>query len=132
MTLKNFPYDMSITVIVLMAATAAMLISHPSGYVVTMLTLVGIYAIALKGLDFVTGYTGELSVGHAALFGIGAYTAGWISLHWGVNFFLAVPANNGSRNFIANGITENSGMAGTLAHGYFYPFYDVFFCSSIV
>ena len=88
----NLPWDLALTVLVLLAAAAAPLL-HPSGYVLTMLCLIGIYAIALKGLDFVTGYTGELSVGHAALFGLGAYTAGWLNLHMGMNFVLAVPAS---------------------------------------
>jgi branched-chain amino acid transport system permease protein len=35
-----------------------------------------IYAIVLFGLDIVVGYTGQVSLGHAGLFGIGAYTAG--------------------------------------------------------
>ena len=35
-----------------------------------------IYAILLFGLDIVVGYTGQVSLGHAGLFGIGAYTAG--------------------------------------------------------
>ena len=35
-----------------------------------------IYAILLFGLDIVVGYTGQVSLGHAGLFGIGAYSAG--------------------------------------------------------
>jgi ABC-type branched-subunit amino acid transport system ATPase component/ABC-type branched-subunit amino acid transport system permease subunit len=92
MKARNFPYDMVVTIAVLLGAGLAMLLLHPSGYVVTMLCLIGIYAIALKGLDFVTGYTGELSVGHAALFGLGAYTAGWLSLNAHLPFLAAIPA----------------------------------------
>jgi ABC-type branched-subunit amino acid transport system permease subunit len=92
MKARNFPYDMVLTIAVLLGAGLAMLLLHPSGYVVTMLCLIGIYAIALKGLDFVTGYTGELSVGHAALFGLGAYTAGWLSLNAHLPFLAAIPA----------------------------------------
>ena len=36
--------------------------------------------ILLLGLDIVFGYTGEVSIGHAALLGIGAYTAGVLKL----------------------------------------------------
>ena len=35
-----------------------------------------VYAIVVAGLDLVVGYNGDVSVGHAGLFGIGAYTAG--------------------------------------------------------
>ena len=92
MNFKNLPWDISLTVLVLLLALVAPLL-HPSGYVLTMLCLIGIYAIALKGLDFVTGYTGELSVGHAALFGLGAYSAGWLNLHLGMHVVLAVPVS---------------------------------------
>ena len=91
MNLKNFPYDISITVVVLALAAVALPLLHPSGYVITVLSLIGMYAIALKGLDFVTGYTGEVSVGHAALFGVGAYAAGWMNLHAGLPLALAFP-----------------------------------------
>ena len=39
------------------------------------------YAIAVLGLDLVLGYAGSVSLGHAAFFGIGAYTAGLLSVH---------------------------------------------------
>ena len=42
-----------------------------------------IYAILLFGLDIVVGYTGQVSLGHAGLFGIGAYTAGVLFIKLG-------------------------------------------------
>jgi ABC-type branched-subunit amino acid transport system ATPase component/ABC-type branched-subunit amino acid transport system permease subunit len=45
-------------------------------YAAQTILLGAIYVIAILGLDFVVGYAGALSIGHAALFGIGAYTAG--------------------------------------------------------
>lgn len=92
---KNFPFDISITIGALALATLALPLLQPSGYVVTVLSLIGMYAIALKGLDFVTGYTGEVSVGHAALFGLGAYAAGWMNLHAGLPLALALPLSVG-------------------------------------
>ncbi len=96
MKTKNFPFDLSITLFALAAAAVALPLLHPSGYVVTVLSLIGMYAIALKGLDFVTGYTGEVSVGHAALFGVGAYAAGWANLHLGLPLLLALPLSVGA------------------------------------
>jgi ABC-type branched-subunit amino acid transport system ATPase component/ABC-type branched-subunit amino acid transport system permease subunit len=96
MNLKNFPYDTGITMAVLALAAVALPLMHPSGYVVTVLSLIGMYAIALKGLDFVTGYAGEVSVGHAALFGLGAYAAGWMNLHAGLPLSLAFPLSVGA------------------------------------
>ena len=92
---KNFPYDISLTVLMLSLGALALPLLHPSGYVVTVLSLIGVYAIALKGLDLVTGYAGEISVGHAALFGLGAYSAGWIALHTGLPLALAFPLSIG-------------------------------------
>ncbi len=55
-----------------------------SGYVVTVLITIGIYIILALSLNIVTGYAGQISLGHAAFMGIGAYTsallytkAGW-------------------------------------------------------
>jgi len=45
-------------------------------YYLHLLETIAIYAILLFGLDIVVGYTGQVSLGHAGLFGIGAYTAG--------------------------------------------------------
>lgn len=42
----------------------------------TQLTRVAIYAIAIAGLNVATGYTGLVSVGHSAFFGLGAFTTG--------------------------------------------------------
>jgi len=47
-----------------------------SPYYLHLLVVIAIYSVLLLGLDIVFGYTGEVSIGHAALFGVGAYTAG--------------------------------------------------------
>jgi branched-chain amino acid transport system permease protein len=43
---------------------------------VGQVTLAMIYATAIVGLNLATGYTGQLSIGHSAFFGLGAYTTG--------------------------------------------------------
>lgn len=65
------------------------LISSP--YYLHLIVTIAIFAILLLGLDIVFGYTGEVSIGHAALFGIGAYTAGvlYTKLSWGL--WVALP-----------------------------------------
>jgi branched-chain amino acid transport system permease protein len=65
----------------------------PNPYYIHLMVVIGIYAILLLGLDIVVGYVGEVSLGHAALFGIGAYTAGVLNFQLGVPFLLAVPAS---------------------------------------
>ena len=62
----------------LVAAIAIVLIlpfAVTSPYYLHLLQTIAIYSIVALGLDIVFGYTGEVSIGHAALFGIGAYTA---------------------------------------------------------
>jgi len=50
-------------------------------YYLDLLTTIAIYAILVLGLDIVFGYTGEVSLGHSALFGVGAYAAGCLVHH---------------------------------------------------
>ena len=45
------------------------------GYLVTVLTTIGIYVILALSLNLITGYAGQISLGHAAFMGIGAYTS---------------------------------------------------------
>ena len=62
-------------------------------YYIHLVETIMIYAILLFGLDIVVGYTGQVSLGHAGLFGIGAYTAGVLFLKVGAPFWLIVPAS---------------------------------------
>lgn len=62
-----------------------------SSFYLPLITTIVIYAILVLGLDIVFGYTGEVSIGHAALFGVGAYSAGLMSLHFGLGFWWALP-----------------------------------------
>ncbi|HEY7649860.1 MAG TPA: branched-chain amino acid ABC transporter permease [Methylomirabilota bacterium] len=62
-----------------------------SGFRVFQFTQVGIYAIALLGLNILTGYNGQISLGHGAFYAIGAYTAAILMDGWGVRFAWTVP-----------------------------------------
>jgi ABC-type branched-subunit amino acid transport system ATPase component/ABC-type branched-subunit amino acid transport system permease subunit len=80
--------------LVLAIAAAALLPTlWPNPYYIHLMVVIGIYAILLLGLDIVVGYVGEVSLGHAALFGIGSYTAGVLHFKLGAPFLLAVPAS---------------------------------------
>jgi branched-chain amino acid transport system permease protein len=54
-------------------------------------TLVGIYAIAILGLNLLTGFNGQFSLGHSAFYALGAYTAAVLIEHAGVNYYLTIP-----------------------------------------
>ena len=62
-------------------------------YYVHLAETILIYAILLYGLDIVVGYTGQVSLGHAGLFGIGSYATGILVLKLGAPWFVAVPAS---------------------------------------
>ena len=56
------------------------------------LTLAGIYCIVALGLNILTGYTGQISLGHAAFFAIGAYAVGYLSTTLGWSYWIALPS----------------------------------------
>ncbi|CAN5179566.1 branched-chain amino acid ABC transporter ATP-binding protein/permease [soil metagenome] len=64
-----------------------------NAYYIHMAETILIYAILLFGLDIVVGYTGQVSLGHAGLFGIGSYTTGVLTFKLGLPFLLALPAS---------------------------------------
>lgn len=57
-------------------------------YIVNIGVLVGIYVILSMSLNLITGYMGIVTLGHAAFFGIGAYTSALLSLNFGLNFLV--------------------------------------------
>ncbi len=62
-----------------------------SAYVITIATLIVIYAIVVCGLNVIVGYAGQISLGHAAFFGIGAYTAALLATKGHFSFWGALP-----------------------------------------
>jgi branched-chain amino acid transport system permease protein len=63
------------------AALAVFPLAVTNPYYIHLLVTIMIYAIVLFGLDIVVGYTGQVSLGHAGLFGVGAYTVGTMVMH---------------------------------------------------
>ncbi len=60
-------------------------------YVLYVVSLLAVYGILAVSLNLVLGYTGILSVAHAAFMGIGAYATALLLTGWGFNFFLTLP-----------------------------------------
>ncbi|NUT38699.1 MAG: branched-chain amino acid ABC transporter permease [Thermoactinospora sp.] len=75
---------------VLAVAAVAMPFVVPP-YLLFQATLVLIYAIALLGLDLVAGHSGQISLGHGAFFGVGAYTAAVLIGRAGLPYPLTLP-----------------------------------------
>ena len=61
------------------------------GYQLFQGTMVLSYAIALLGLNILTGYNGQISLGHGAFYAIGAYTTAILIEHAGMAYWATVP-----------------------------------------
>lgn len=73
---------------------AALLLSIPfffeGGYLLNVLLFVGIHTILAIGLNLLIGFAGQISLGHAAFFGLGAYLSGILTATYNVNPWLAM------------------------------------------
>ena len=76
-----------------LALLAAVPLFTGNPYYIHMVGTIMIYAILLFGLDIVVGYTGQVSLGHAGLFGVGSYTAGVLFMKLGAPLWAIVPAS---------------------------------------
>jgi branched-chain amino acid transport system permease protein len=73
-----------------------------SKYVISIMIDVGIAIIACHGLNLLTGFTGQISLGHAAFMGVGAYTSSILVSQAGVPFIVSL--------FCAGAMTALIGM----------------------
>ena len=64
-------------------------------FVVFQLTEVMIYGLAILGLNLLTGFNGQFSLGHGAFYGIGAYITAILMHRYGVAYFWTLPAAGG-------------------------------------
>ena len=60
-------------------------------YTVRILNLSLIYAVAVLGLQLIVGYTGQFSFGHAAFYGIGAYTSALLTMSYNLPILITFP-----------------------------------------
>jgi branched-chain amino acid transport system permease protein len=82
------PRVMALAALMLAVCALPFLVSN---YHTFQLTLVLVYAIALLGLNILTGYNGQISLGHGAFYAIGAYVAAILMDKFGVPYWLTVP-----------------------------------------
>ena len=64
-----------------------------SDYRTFQLTLALIYAIAILGLNILTGYNGQFSLGHGAFYGVGAFTSAILMVDYGWTFEVTIIAS---------------------------------------
>ncbi len=84
-------------------------------YYFTLLNFVGIHALLVVGLNLLLGYAGQISLGHAAFFGLGAYTSGILTATYGVNPWLAMAAGLG----VSGGAAFLIGIPALKLRGYY-------------
>lgn len=61
-------------------------------YATSLLVVIGLYALPAIGLALLTGYTGQISLGHAAFYGLGAYAAALVGRYTGVPAWIDILA----------------------------------------
>jgi branched-chain amino acid transport system permease protein len=79
-----------ISIVLFVAVMTALPLMAPR-YWIYFAGLLGINIIATHGLNIMMGFTGLLSLGHAAFVGVGAYTVALAQIHLGLPFWIAIP-----------------------------------------
>jgi len=79
--------------IVLIATVIAVALLPPflKSYGIYLMSLLCVYLMAAFGLNLIVGYAGQMSIGQAAFYGIGAYIAAILTTKLGISFWLALP-----------------------------------------
>jgi branched-chain amino acid transport system permease protein len=79
--------------IILAAIAVAVVIPFVAkSFIIFQLTEVMIYGLAILGLNLLTGFNGQFSLGHSAFYGIGAYTAAILIHNYDVSYLWTLPA----------------------------------------
>jgi branched-chain amino acid transport system permease protein len=84
---------MKYAVIAIAAVAVSLLPFGLSGYHQGLAVYVAIYFIAILGLNILTGYTGQISIGHGAFMAIGGYTTVLLSIHQHLNLIATLPVS---------------------------------------
>jgi branched-chain amino acid transport system permease protein len=80
------------TVAALLVLFAVVLPVALEDYYLTIINLCLIAIVGALGLNILVGYTGQISVGHAAFMSVGAYTAANLAVHFHLPFWVTLPA----------------------------------------
>lgn len=71
---------------------AALFLLREQQYILTLLNFVCMYVISVSGLDILFGYSGQISLGHAAFYATGAYTTALLTTKLGLPIWISIPA----------------------------------------
>ena len=84
------PYGLGLAAVLVIPAVLGVIPGVAPGYVLYLVSLALIYAIVAIGLGILIGHTGQISLGHAGFFAIGAYASALLTLRLGLPFVVAV------------------------------------------
>src|ERR1700741_3453315 len=87
---QGAPLGLGVILVGLLLALAFLAPLGLNGYGLYVLTLTEIFAIVALGLNLLTGYAGQISLCHAAFFGVGAYATALLTQKAGVPFLLSL------------------------------------------
>lgn len=80
--------------VIVWVAVCGLLLAVPqlgfSAFTMRMIIMIGVFTMLALGLNLVTGYAGQVSLGHAGFFAIGAYTYALMKMHFDANFVVAL------------------------------------------
>jgi branched-chain amino acid transport system permease protein len=97
---RNFSYIQDMAIIrnpfnwVLLIIGLVLLLLSPllfSGVIINLMNFIGITIIAVQGLNLLTGYCGQISLGQSAFMAVGAYIVGILGARYNMNFLLTLP-----------------------------------------
>jgi branched-chain amino acid transport system permease protein len=88
---RIFDTALPIVGLVLLFAVLAVVPRFASTYTMDVLNRIGIAIIGAIGLNILLGFTGQISIGHAAFLAVGAYSTAIFEVNVGLPFFLAIP-----------------------------------------
>ena len=72
-------------------AAAALVVLAPNSYWLYLLGLTAVYIVVGTGLNVLTGLSGQVSIGHAGFFAVGAYVSAILTTRYGISFWIALP-----------------------------------------
>lgn len=78
-------------IFILLVAVAGQFIRN--AYYLQVLTFIGINTLLALGLNMLMGYAGQISLGHAAFYGIGAYMTAILTVHYHLSPWVALPTS---------------------------------------
>ncbi|MBS0549791.1 MAG: branched-chain amino acid ABC transporter permease [Proteobacteria bacterium] len=85
-------FGRSAITILVAAAVLLLLPLVASSFVLHVATIGFYYVILAASWNLLAGYTGQFSLAHHAFAAVGAYTSGLLGYHWGISFWIGIPA----------------------------------------